>query len=318
MDDIRRVQLGNESADARIAAIADAQFGVFSRAQASDAGFSARQMQLRVAAERWEPRRRGVYRLVGAPQTLEQSAMAGVLYAGDGALISHGTAGRLWTIEGARGIDVELWVSSTKKSDGSGLAIHRGGRLDRADRTMLGPIPITNPARTIIDLSARMEDAPLVAAMEDAFRRRLVTPERLLVRAEILRRSGRPGAGRLAGLLAGRAEVAPLESALEARVWLLVQRTGLPLPQRQFWVSLPGGRYRLDFAWPEQRVALECDGWEHHGRRSAFAPDRARLSELASARWRVLPVTWDACTREPARVERWLRTALAEPDSLVS
>jgi very-short-patch-repair endonuclease len=96
-------------------------------------------------------------------------------------------------------------------------------------------------------------------------------------------------------------------------VWLLVRRTGLPLPQRQLWVSLPGGRFRLDFAWPERRVARECDGWEHHGRRSAFAPDRARLAEFAAAKWHVLPVTWHAITKDPGRVERWLRDSLA-PD----
>jgi very-short-patch-repair endonuclease len=91
------------------------------------------------------------------------------------------------------------------------------------------------------------------------------------------------------------------------------------LPQRQYRVSIAGRRYRLDFAWPELRVGLECDGWEHHGRRSAFAPDRARLAEFAAAKWRVLPVTWHAVTREPARVERWLRDALSSvPDSLVS
>jgi very-short-patch-repair endonuclease len=318
MDDVRRVQSANESADARIAAVADSQFGVFGRRQALDAGFSERQIQLRVTGKRWEVRRRGVYRIVGAPESVEQAAMAGALYAGDDALVSHGTAGTLWRIEGARSRDVELWVPSSKRSDGKGLTIHRGSRLDRADRTTLGPIPITTPTRTIIDLSARMEDSTLVAAMEDAFRRRLVTPERLLARAEILRNSGRPGAGRLAELLGERTGLAPLESTLEARVWLLILRTAIPRPERQFWVSLPGGRYRLDFAWPAQRVALECDGWQHHGARSAFAPDRARLAEFAAARWRILPVTWHACTREPERVERWLRSALAGADSLVN
>lgn len=317
MDDIGCVEAGNESPDAVIATVADSQFGVLSRGQALDAGLSPRQIQFRVTAKRWVTVRRGVYRIVGSSGSLEQLAMGGVLYAGNDALVSHGTAGKLWRIEGARARTVELWVASTKKSDGNGLTIHRGDRLDRADRTMLGPIPITTPARTIIDLAARMEDDRLVLAFEDAFRRRLVTPERLLKRAEILRTSGRPGAGRLAELLAQRAGPA-LESALEVKVWQLIVRTGLPLPERQHWVSLPGGRYRLDFAWPEHRVALECDGWEHHGARSAFAPDRARLAELAADRWRVLPVTWHACTREPQRVERWLRTTFAEPDSSVS
>ena len=151
----------------------------------------------------------------------------------------------------------------------------------------------------------------MLSAMEHAFRRGLLTPERLSVRVEALRTSGRPGAGRLVDLLADRASAPALESALEAKVWLLLRRSSLQLPQRQFWVSLSGGRYRLDFAWPDRRVGLECDGWEHHGRRSAFAPDRARLAEFAAAHWRILPVTWTACTQTPERVERWLRHALA-------
>jgi very-short-patch-repair endonuclease len=310
MDDTGCVRANNESGDAKIAAIADAQHGVFSRQEALGAGFSARQIQFRVTTRVWEVVFRGVYRIVGAPSTLQQSAMAAALYAGDGALISHGTAALLWEIEGARSKGVELWVPSGRRTALDGLVLHRGTRLDRADRALLGSIPITTPARTLIDVSARMEDARLLAAAEAAFRRGLCTPERLLIRAEVLRESGRPGAGRLAELLACRGAGPALESALEAKVWLLVQRSGLPLPRRQFWVSLPGGRYRLDFAWPEQKIGIECDGWEHHGRRSAFERDRARLAEFAAARWRILPVTWKACTSEPERVERWLRGAL--------
>ena len=313
MDNDQRVQPHSES---RVAEIADKQFGVFSRQQGLDLGFTARQIQLRVEAGRWDVPLRGVYRIVGSPKTLHQSAMAAALYVGEGAVVSHGTAGLLWEIPGARSSSVELWVPSAKRTVVDGLVLHRGTRVDRADRWMLGPIPVTSAARTLIDLSARMEDDRLLAAMEDAFRRRIVTPERLVARVRALRNSGRPGTGRLAVLLEHRAGPA-LESQLEAKVWLLVQRTGLPLPKRQHWVSLPGGRYRLDFAWPDRRVALECDGWEHHGKRSAFAPDRARLAEFAAARWRVLPVTWNAISKEPARVERWLRDSLNQ-NSLVT
>jgi very-short-patch-repair endonuclease len=309
MDNAGRVQPDNESVDGAIAAIADAQFGVLSRGQALAAGLSPRQIQLRVEAGRWEAVHRGVYRLVGAPPSFRQGAMAGALFAGDRALVSHGTAGRLWGIDGARSPKVELWVPK-QRTHSAGLELHRGTRLDRADRAMLGPIPVTTPARTLIDLSARMDDDRLLAAVESAFRTNLCTPERLGVRVETLRTSGRPGVGRLAEVLAARSGPA-LESVLEVKVWRLLQRSGLPLPQRQHWVVLAGNRYRIDFAWPEQRVGVECDGWEHHGTRSAFDPDRARLAEFAAARWRILPVTWSACTKRPERVERWLRSALA-------
>ena len=72
--------------------------------------------------------------------------------------------------------------------------------------------------------------------------------------------------------------------------------------------SLPAGRYRLDFAWPDaQGRRSKCDGWEHHGGRDRVRQGPARLSEFASTGWRVLPVTWRCRTRDPQRVVRWAR-----------
>jgi very-short-patch-repair endonuclease len=306
MDAADRNAPRNESELLRLAA---EQYGVFSRDQARAAGFTPSARTRRVSRGTWELVLPGVHGVVGSASSLHRSAMAAALWAGHGSLISHGTAAALWGMDGARTGKVELWVPLPRDPRHELVIVHRGQRLDRADRTMLGPIPITTPVRTLIDVSARLEDARLLNAMEDAIRRGLVKADRLAARLAALRHSGRPGAGRLAELLAARHGPA-LESQLEARVWLLLQRSGLPLPQRQYWVSLAGRRYRLDFAWPELRVGLECDGWEHHGRRSAFAPDRARLAEFASARWHVLPVTWQAVTKEPERVERWVRRAL--------
>lgn len=35
---------------------------------------------------------------------------------------------------------------------------------------------------------------------------------------------------------------------------------------------------RVDLAYPEIRLAVECDGWEHHSGRAAWERDRSRLS----------------------------------------
>jgi len=143
------------------------------------------------------------------------------------------------------------------------------------------------------------------------FRRKLGTAERLATRLVALRASGRPGAGRLAALLEQRGDGRPLESTLEGKVWLLLSQSRLPWPARQHWVPSAGGRYRLDFAWPEHKLGLECDGWEAHGTRTAFGKDRERLSEMVAMGWRVLLVTWDVGTRQPGRVVRWVEMALA-------
>lgn len=289
--------------------LAAEQHGVFSHAQAVEAGLSPAGMTRRVRAETWERVLPKVYRIVGVPPSDHQRSMAATLWAGEGTVTSHGTAGGLWSVPGVRTRDTEVWVPAPRAPRTPSIVVHRGPRIEGVDRTELEGIPVTTPLRTLIDLSARLEDDRLLGAMEDLIRRRLVDPDHLAHRLGVLCDSGRAGAGRLQRLLAERGS-APSESVLEAKVWLLVSRSTLPRPVRQHWVATPAGRYRLDFAWPSARVALECDGWEHHGDRVAFGKDRARLSEITSTGWRVLIATWEMATRDPRRLLRWLDSAL--------
>ncbi len=88
----------------------------------------------------------------------------------------------------------------------------------------------------------------------------------------------------------------------------LVRQAGLPQPVSQHVI----GRYRLDFAWPELRVAVETDGWATHGRRQAFEDDRARDAFLLAAGWRVLRVTYRRLRRQPTLVAAQLSAVLAQ------
>ena len=88
-------------------------------------------------------------------------------------------------------------------------------------------------------------------------------------------------------------------SRLETRVRRLLHGAGLR-PLQQYEVVVAGRRYRLDFAWPELRVAVEPDGYSAHGARAAFERDRRRWADLTAAGWRLVPVTWRQVAREPA------------------
>jgi very-short-patch-repair endonuclease len=84
----------------------------------------------------------------------------------------------------------------------------------------------------------------------------------------------------------------PLDSALEVRLWRAWPED-LPRPTPGFTFkddTAPPGR--IDFAFPEQLLAIECDGFETHSTRPAFERDRVRLSRLAGLGWRVVHVTW--------------------------
>ena len=193
----------------------------------------------------------------------------------------------------------------------TGRHVHRGTRLDRADRDMLGPIPITTPvAHAHRSVARAWRTIACSHAMERPFGADLVTPERLAARLDALRKSGSTGCR------PARPSSSPAAAGTRrsSRRWR--RRCGCCCSVRGVAAaappdtgsSLPGGRYRLDFAWPErQRRRSSATVGSTTAAKSAFGTDRARLAEFGAARWRVLPVTWTACTRQPERVERWLR-----------
>ena len=90
---------------------------------------------------------------------------------------------------------------------------------------------------------------------------------------------------------------------------LLMADGGLPAPTAQYRVR-HGGREvaRVDFAWPELRVAVEYDGaW--HAEPGQFAKDRQRLNRLQAAGWTVVFVT-AADMHRPEQVLAMIRAAL--------
>jgi very-short-patch-repair endonuclease len=286
------------------------QFGLITTKQADEHGIGPSAISRRLESGEWTRVLPSVYRITAAPVTRRQRALGAALWAGDNALVSHAAAAVLWKFDRVRSQKVELWVPAERRLRTSSVIVHRGARLDRADRTTFEGIPITTPTRTLIDMSGRLEDHRLLAIAEDLLRRDVVRADRLESRLRALRRSGRPGAGRLEVLLDQRGDGRPLESALEALVWQIILETGIRLPTRQHWVTVTQGRYRLDFAWPDLKLGLECEGFAHHGGIAAWGKDRTRFAELAAIGWRVLPVTWNACTRERQRVVRWLTMAV--------
>jgi very-short-patch-repair endonuclease len=77
-------------------------------------------------------------------------------------------------------------------------------------------------------------------------------------------------------------------SALERRVEALLRGSGLPPHVREH----PVGRWRLDFAWPDRRVAVEADGRRWHSSAADFERDRSKSNALNESGWKVLRVTW--------------------------
>jgi very-short-patch-repair endonuclease len=80
-------------------------------------------------------------------------------------------------------------------------------------------------------------------------------------------------------------------------------------------VNTSVGPYRLDFYWPGHGIAIEVDGYRHHGTRPRFEGDRARTTYLAGRGIQVIPVTWRHLTRHPTRTIAQIARALALAES---
>jgi hypothetical protein len=76
----------------------------------------------------------------------------------------------------------------------------------------------------------------------------------------------------------------------------LLTRDGLPLPEREYRFC-PPRKWRMDYAYPAQRVGIEVDGgiWlpggGHHTRGQGWLDDAEKLNTAASMGWRMLRTT---------------------------
>lgn len=91
-----------------------------------------------------------------------------------------------------------------------------------------------------------------------------------------------------------------------------ILRAGLPAPVRNLIVEIAGGLRELDLAYPDQRIAIEYDGWQVHADATHFHRDREKASILALDGWITLQVT--SAWTETVLVQR-VRSALTRRDT---
>lgn len=278
--------------DAAIARLGVSQHGVFSRAQVLRVGGTRGIIEHRLRTGRWEPASQGIYRLAGAPRSWRQDLIAACLAWGAGAVVSHRAAAVLWKFLGFSAMLVELTVPRTRRRAAPGL-IHRYP-LGRRDVTTVDGIPVTTPARTLIDLATVCSIDALEEVLDDALLRGVVTLPGLRRCFASVARQGGPGTAKGRRLLEARDPSTPgPESVFERRLLRLLRSSGLPDPRLQYQIR--NGRRLIatvDFAYPDVRVAIEADGRRWHSSRRRFIRDRARGNQLTAMGWRVLHATW--------------------------
>jgi Protein of unknown function (DUF559) len=81
---------------------------------------------------------------------------------------------------------------------------------------------------------------------------------------------------------------------------------GLPLPQLNVLVD----GYLVDAYWPQARLVVELQSYQHHAHRQAFDRDYAKLGRLRLGGYEVLPLTHRQVTEEADWVVGALRSLL--------
>ena len=145
--------------DREIARLASAQHGVVTRRQVLALGYGSGAIELRLRSGRLHRIHRGVYLVGHTAEPPRAREMAAVLACAPRAIISHRSAAALWMLVPSAPHLVEVTVLGSWKPRRPGIVAHSTGSLSRRDVRRLDRIPVTSPARTVLDLAA-LVDAP--------------------------------------------------------------------------------------------------------------------------------------------------------------
>ena len=136
--------------------------------------------------------------------------------------------------------------------------------------------------------------------VDAARRRRLFTWQELLGCVDGLREQRRHGLADVERVLADRVD--PCDGPLAKQVLRAVLAAGIRRPELEHEVVVGGRVFHLDMAWVPEMVAVEVNGWDPHGVRTAFDHDAERSGLLASVGWLLVPVTSRTIARLPERL----------------
>jgi very-short-patch-repair endonuclease len=269
--------------DVIVAQMAGCQHGVVSTGQLAQAGINGSGITRRLHSGRLHRVHRGVY-AVGHPSlSADGRRLAAVFAGGQGAVLSHRSAAMVWELLAAASDVEEITVPGTggRIRRRPSLIVHRSRTLSPAVVTRRRGIPVTTPARTLLDLR-RVLPRPLF--------------ERALRQAQILRLDVRE-----------LSEPDPTRSELERRFLNLCRRHAIPAPE----VNVRVGEFEVDFLWRDARLIVETDGFQTHGTRSAFEADRARDARLKAIGFEVLRFTWRQLTQDGRGIAETVRAVRA-------
>jgi hypothetical protein len=261
-------------------------------------GMTARQLHWLLESGRWQMPFPRVYVTFSGPLPAATVQAAALLYAGEGAALSHESAGALWRLCPTPP-KVHIIIPYRRQVDDQiALQLHRSRTLTDQDVHPTFVPRRTTVERTVLDLlsSKRSGDAAL-GLVGDAIRTRLTSPDRL--RAAL---SDKPRARWRKEIFDALPDVeAGAQSLLELKDADIRRRHGLPRGTRQVGRLADGTEY-LDVVIEEFGLHIELDGRLGHDKTRERWRDMRRDNRSEVARLRHLRYGWADLVDRPCDV----------------
>jgi very-short-patch-repair endonuclease len=185
------------------------------------------------------------------------------------------------------------------------LRVRRVTRLHPDDLVLHQGLPVTSPARTIVDRAGGVSEMELENDLFELRRRSLATDDQIL--AAIDRATRRKGVALLREMVLSDSAPQETKSPYERKLRALLRAAELPQPRANIVI----GGCKVDLAYPEHGLIVEFDSARWHSGRNAFETDRLRDQKLVAAGWRVIRITARQLDRHPYAVVARIAQALA-------
>ena len=271
------------------------QHGLITRDQALGAGLTERGVRYLVRSGRLVRVGPCLYGTPGHRESWVRELWAAWLHAGRGAWVSHHSAGRLHSFGECEAGRVQLIVTDRRRHPPEGTRWFRLDDLEPSDVTEKDGLPVTTPARTVVDLAGVVHVARLRLLVERGAVERQFTLEHVGATLARVRRKGKPGVRALSLVLDELGPGGDLpRSELERLVDHAIVLSGVPAPVHEH--PLPGtGAVQgfVDRCWPDVRLIVEADGRRWHDRRQQMVRDNQRTLQAQAAGYEVSRFTWE-------------------------
>jgi hypothetical protein len=218
------------------------------------------------------------------------------MFMGQRAVACMGTAAALYGFDLENTTAIHVLDPGVRMRPTVGLMVHQrsGAPLQRVHGRLA-----TAAAWTAVEVARELRRPRALAALDAALR--TFTCSRADIEAAIREQSGRRGIVAVRELI-GYAD-ARSESAMESEARLVMIEYGVPVPELQYEiVGRDGELWRVDYAWPDLRVAAEYESIAWHAGRVEMLHDKRKLAALQELGWTVLPVVVDDVRVRPARM----------------